>query len=67
MMLAAFLKAAEADAPPPGDVVLWLSDEEAGGARFVVENHPELFDGVRFAIGEFSGFTMEIAGRRFYR
>jgi acetylornithine deacetylase/succinyl-diaminopimelate desuccinylase-like protein len=70
MMLAAFLQAAEADTPPPGDVVLCLlSDEEAGGdygARFVVENHAELFDGVRYAIGEFGGFTMDVAGRRFY-
>src|SRR5919106_2179991 len=70
MMLAAFLRAAETDTPPPGDVVLCLlSDEEAGGdygARFVVENHAELFDGVRYAIGEFGGFTMEVAGRRFY-
>ena len=70
MMLAAFLQAAEADTPPPGDVVLCLlSDEEAGGdygARFLVEDHAELFDGVRYAIGEFGGFTMELAGRRFY-
>src|SRR5918992_4674134 len=70
MMLAAFLRASAADSPPPGDVVLCLlSDEEAGGdygARFIVENHAELFDGVRYAIGEFGGFTMEIAGRRFY-
>jgi acetylornithine deacetylase/succinyl-diaminopimelate desuccinylase-like protein len=70
MMLAAFLQAAEADVPPPGDVVLCLlSDEEAGGdfgARFVVESHARLFDGVRYAIGEFGAFTMEIAGRRFY-
>jgi acetylornithine deacetylase/succinyl-diaminopimelate desuccinylase-like protein len=70
MMLAAFLQAVEADIPPPGDVVLCLlSDEEAGGdygARFVVENHAELFDGVRYAIGEFGGFTMDVAGRRFY-
>jgi hypothetical protein len=70
MMLAAFLQAAEADTPPSGDVVLCLlSDEEAGGdygARFVVEKHAELFDGVRYAIGEFGGFTMDVAGRRFY-
>jgi acetylornithine deacetylase/succinyl-diaminopimelate desuccinylase-like protein len=70
MMLAAFLQAAEADTPPPGDVVLCLlSDEEAGGdygARFLVEKHAELFDRIRYAIGEFGGFTMEIAGRRFY-
>src|SRR5215216_2296865 len=70
MMLAAFLRAAAATAPPPGDVLLCLlSDEEAGGdqgARFLVEQHAELFDGVRFAIGEFGGFSMELAGRRFY-
>jgi acetylornithine deacetylase/succinyl-diaminopimelate desuccinylase-like protein len=46
-----------------------VSDEEAGGdagARFLVEHHPELFDGARFAIGEFGGFSMELGGRRFY-
>lgn len=46
-----------------------LSDEESGGklgARFLVEEHPELPDGVEYAIGEFGGFSLEIAGRRFY-
>ncbi len=70
MLLAAFLRAAAADAPPPGDVILCiLSDEEAGGdvgARFLADKHPELFEGVRFALGEFGGFTIELAGRRFY-
>ncbi|MDP8968314.1 MAG: M20/M25/M40 family metallo-hydrolase [Actinomycetota bacterium] len=70
MMVAAFLRAAAADVPSPGDVLLCVvSDEESGGglgARFLVEEHPELFDGVRFAIGEFGGFTLELAGRRFY-
>ncbi len=70
MMLAAFLRAVTAAEQPAGDVVLCLlSDEEAGsdfGARFVVEEHPELFDGVKYAIGEFGGFSLEIAGRRFY-
>jgi acetylornithine deacetylase/succinyl-diaminopimelate desuccinylase-like protein len=70
MMLAAFLRAAAEDVRPPGDVLLCLlSDEESGGdhgARFLAGEHPELFDGVRFAIGEFGGFSMEIAGRRFY-
>jgi hypothetical protein len=61
----------KADTRPPGEVVLCLlSDEEGGGdhrARFVVENRPDLFEGLRFAIGEFGGFTMELAralGRR---
>jgi acetylornithine deacetylase/succinyl-diaminopimelate desuccinylase-like protein len=70
MMISAFLHAAARDVPPAGDVVLCvLSDEEAGGnvgARFLVEEHPELFDGVRFAIGEFGGFSLDLAGRRFY-
>jgi acetylornithine deacetylase/succinyl-diaminopimelate desuccinylase-like protein len=70
MMIAAFLQAAAADTPPPGDVLLCLlADEEARGdqgARFAVEEHPELFEGVRYAIGEFGGFTLDIAGRRFY-
>lgn len=70
MMLAAFLRAAIAGEQPAGDVVLCvLSDEESGGnfgARFLVEEHPELLDGVKYAIGEFGGFSLEIAGRRFY-
>jgi acetylornithine deacetylase/succinyl-diaminopimelate desuccinylase-like protein len=31
-----------------------------------VQEHAELFRGVRHAIGEFGGFTMEVAGRRLY-
>src|SRR5204862_7302699 len=70
MMVAAFLRALAADEPPPGDVILCvLGDEEAGsdhGADHLVREHAGLFDGVRYAIGEFGGFTSEIAGRRFY-
>jgi acetylornithine deacetylase/succinyl-diaminopimelate desuccinylase-like protein len=70
MMLAAFLGAAASDTPPPGDVILCLLvDEEAGsdlGASFLVREHPELFAGIRHAIGEIGGFNLEVAGRRFY-
>lgn len=70
MMLAAFMRVKASGKPPPGDVILCiLSDEEAGsdlGANFVVSEHPELFEGVRYSIGEFGGFTMQMAGRRFY-
>ncbi|HEX7610171.1 MAG TPA: M20/M25/M40 family metallo-hydrolase [Solirubrobacteraceae bacterium] len=70
MMLAAFMRAKAAGAEPPGDVILCLlADEEAGsdeGADFLVSEHPELFAGVRYALGEFGGFTMELAGQRFY-
>ena len=70
MMLAAFMRTARADAAPPGDVILCLlADEEAGsdfGADFLVREHAELFDGVRYAIGEFGGFTLALGGRTFY-
>ncbi len=70
MLLAAFLRLAASGAQPPGDVILCLMcDEEAGsalGAEFLVREHAELFDGVRYSIGEFGGFTIDVAGRRFY-
>ncbi len=70
MMLAAFMRAKASGARPPGDVILCLlADEEAGsplGAELLVREHAELFDGVRYSIGEFGGFTMDVAGRRFY-
>ena len=70
MMVAAFLRAKIENAALPGDVLLAaLSDEEASaeyGAKYLVENHADLFKDVRYAIGEFGGFTMHIAGQRFY-
>jgi acetylornithine deacetylase/succinyl-diaminopimelate desuccinylase-like protein len=55
---------------PPRDVVLaFLADEEAGGtwgARWLVDNHPGLFEGVTEAIGEVGGFSATIGGRRLY-
>ena len=70
MMLAAFMRAKAAGRRPPGDVILCLmADEEAGsalGAEFLVREHPELFAGVRYSIGELGGFRMDVAGRAFY-
>ena len=70
MMIAAILRAKAEDALLPGDVLLAvLSDEESSseyGAKFLVENHAELFKDVRYAIGEFGGFTTYIGGQRFY-
>jgi acetylornithine deacetylase/succinyl-diaminopimelate desuccinylase-like protein len=55
---------------PPRDVVLaFVADEEAGGtwgARWLVDSHAELFDGVTEAIGEVGGFSATIGGRRLY-
>ena len=70
MMLSALLRAKSEDSRPPGEILLALvSDEEAGGdhgAKFLVENHADLFDGVGHAIGEFGGFSFHIGRRRFY-
>src|SRR5579859_628905 len=70
MMIAAVLRAKAEHRVPPGDVLLLLvSDEEAFGeygARYLVEEHAGLFAGVRYALGEFGGFTLHLGGRRFY-
>jgi acetylornithine deacetylase/succinyl-diaminopimelate desuccinylase-like protein len=70
MMMAAVLRAKAENMKPAGDIVLTIvSDEEAGGdfgAKFLVENHPEEFAGIRYAIGEFGGFTLSLGKRRFY-
>jgi acetylornithine deacetylase/succinyl-diaminopimelate desuccinylase-like protein len=70
MMLAAFLRAKAEGLTPPGDVLLLvLSDEESGGdygAKYLVEEHAGLFDGVRYALGEFGGFSLYVGRRRFY-
>jgi len=70
MMLSAFLRAKAENLDLPGDVVFAaLSDEENGGgfgAKFLSEQHPDQFEGIRYAIGEFGGFSLHVAGRRFY-
>ncbi len=70
MMLAAFLRAKAEGLALPGDVVLAIvSDEETLGdlgARFLAEQHPDLFEGIRYAIGEFGGFSLYVGKRRFY-
>lgn len=70
MMLAAFLRAKAEKISLPGDVIFAaVADEEAGddfGVRYLVDEHPGLFEGVRYAFGEFGGFNLPIAGKRFY-
>ena len=49
---------------PPRDIVLaYVADEEAGGrqgAHWLVEHHPELFEGCTESISEVGGFSIEI-------
>jgi acetylornithine deacetylase/succinyl-diaminopimelate desuccinylase-like protein len=70
MFVAAVLRAVATAMQPAGDVLLaLLSDEEAGGdlgAAHLVRERPDLLAGVRYALGEFGGFTLGIGGRRFY-
>lgn len=70
MMVTALLRAKINNIKLPGDVILCiLSDEEDGGtygAKYMVEEHPKLFEGVRYAIGEIGGFTMYINNKKFY-
>ncbi|MEV8637579.1 M20/M25/M40 family metallo-hydrolase [Streptosporangium sp. NPDC051023] len=50
---------------PPRDLIFaFLADEEAGGfygARWLVDNHPELFEGATEAISEVGGFSVTLA------
>ena len=50
-------------------VVAFFADEEAGGgegASWLVDHHPELFDGATEAISEVGGYSVHVDGRRAY-
>jgi acetylornithine deacetylase/succinyl-diaminopimelate desuccinylase-like protein len=70
MMICAVLRARAEGFVPAGDILLAvLSDEEQGGdygAMWLVENHPELFKGVKYSFGEAGGETSHIEGLKFY-
>jgi acetylornithine deacetylase/succinyl-diaminopimelate desuccinylase-like protein len=52
---------------PPRDLVFaFVADEEAGGkygCQWLVENRPDLFDGITEAIGEVGGFSLTVPHR----
>ena len=70
MMLAVVRQRLREGRKPARDVVLtFTADEEAGGtwgARFLVDKHPELFEGVTEAVGEVGGFSMTLGDKRLY-
>ncbi len=70
MMLAVVRQRLRENRPPQRDVVLaFTADEEAGGtwgARWLADNHPELFEGVTEAVGEVGGFSLSMGGERLY-
>ncbi len=69
MMLATLIRARAEGREPPGDVLFCATcDEEGGsfdGARYLVESHPELFAGVRYAISE-ACYPAYLGGRRIH-
>jgi acetylornithine deacetylase/succinyl-diaminopimelate desuccinylase-like protein len=70
MMLAVVRQRQREQRPPARDIVLaFTADEEAGGtwgARWLVEQHKDLFDGVTEAIGEVGGFSLTLGRQRLY-
>jgi acetylornithine deacetylase/succinyl-diaminopimelate desuccinylase-like protein len=70
MMLAVVRQRLREGRQPPRDIVLaFLADEEAGGdygASWLVDHHPQHFEGVTEAIGEVGGFSATIGGQRLY-
>lgn len=70
MMTCAVLRAVAEGHMPAGDIILTImSDEEAGsdyGARFLTENHPEQFEGAKYAIGEGGGSAQYLGDQRYY-
>jgi acetylornithine deacetylase/succinyl-diaminopimelate desuccinylase-like protein len=64
MMLALVRQWMRGETPPPRDVVVaFVADEEAGGrkgASWLVDNHPELFEGCTEAVGEVGGYSVTL-------
>jgi acetylornithine deacetylase/succinyl-diaminopimelate desuccinylase-like protein len=71
MLVHSLLRAAAEDVRPAGDIVLVIvADEETGGEmgmQYLLREHPQIFNDIRYAIGEFGGFPLYVAGHRFYR
>lgn len=70
MMICALLRISMEKITPPGDIILLiLSDEEEDGiygAKFIVDEYKDLLKDVKYAIGEIGGFSMHLAGKKFY-
>jgi acetylornithine deacetylase/succinyl-diaminopimelate desuccinylase-like protein len=67
MMIAVARHFKRAGIVPPRDLVFaFVSDEEAGGkygCKWLVDNRPDLFEGVTEAVGEVGGFSLTIPRR----
>ena len=67
MILANVRHLARSGEKPPRDLVFgFFADEEAGGllgSHWVVDNHPEVFEGVSEAISEVGGFSITVPAK----
>jgi acetylornithine deacetylase/succinyl-diaminopimelate desuccinylase-like protein len=67
MMIVVARQLKQAGIVPPRDLVFaFVADEEHGGsygAQWLVDNRPELFEGVTEAIGEVGGFSLTVPSR----
>lgn len=67
MMIAVARHFKRAGIVPPRDLVFaFVADEEAGGkygCKWLVENRPDLFDGITEAVGEVGGFSLTVPRR----
>jgi acetylornithine deacetylase/succinyl-diaminopimelate desuccinylase-like protein len=67
MILANIRDLARTGLRPPRDVVFgFFADEEAGGvlgSHWLVDHHPEMFDGVSEAISEVGGFSVTVPAK----
>ena len=70
MILTATAELLRAGELPRRETILaFFADEENGGeygARFLVDNHPELFAGAETAISEVGGYSIDVDGTRAY-
>lgn len=70
MILSVMRSMARDGRKPKRDIIFgFFADEEAGGiygARWAVENRPDLFEGATEAISEVGGFSADIGGKRAY-
>ena len=70
MILTATAELLRAGERPRRDTILaFFADEENGGpfgARYMVDNHPEVFAGAATAISEVGGYSIDVDGTRAY-
>ncbi len=70
MLLSVVRARAQAGAVPKRPILLcFTADEEAGGskgARQLVDQRPEFFEGAKLAVGEVGGFSVMVRDQRFY-